>query len=42
LGLSISSTLIANDGGKLRPVKSDAGGSTFELAMPVGKQRGDA
>jgi signal transduction histidine kinase len=36
LGLAISSTLVANHGGKLRLVKSDSGGSIFELAMPVG------
>ncbi len=36
LGLAISSTLIANHGGKLRLVKSDADGSIFELAIPVG------
>ena len=39
LGLAISSTLVANHGGKLRLVKSDAEGSAFELEMPVGKQR---
>ncbi len=38
LGLAISSTLVANHGGKLRLVKSDSGGSIFELAMPVGGQ----
>ncbi|QIG92447.1 MASE4 domain-containing protein [Bradyrhizobium sp. 6(2017)] len=38
LGLAISSTLVVNHGGKLRLVKSDAEGSTFELEMPVGKQ----
>jgi signal transduction histidine kinase len=36
LGLAISSTLVANHGGKLRLVKSDADGSIFELAIPVG------
>lgn len=36
LGLAISSTLVANYGGKLRLVKSDSGGSIFELAIPVG------
>jgi signal transduction histidine kinase len=39
LGLAISSTLVANHGGKLRLAKSDPEGSTFELEMPVGKQR---
>jgi signal transduction histidine kinase len=39
LGLAISSTLIANHGGKLKLVKSDADGSIFELAIPVGGQR---
>ena len=42
LGLAISSTLIANRGGKLRLVKSDTGGSIFELEMPVGGQRSAA
>jgi signal transduction histidine kinase len=42
LGLAISSTLVASHGGKLRLVKSDADGSTFELEMPVGKQRSAA
>jgi signal transduction histidine kinase len=37
LGLAISSTLVANHGGKLRLVKSDADGSTFELEMPVAR-----
>jgi signal transduction histidine kinase len=37
LGLAISSTLVANHGGKLTLVKSDAEGSAFELEMPVGK-----
>jgi signal transduction histidine kinase len=36
LGLAISSTLVANYGGKLRLVKSDSDGSIFELAIPVG------
>jgi len=35
LGLAISSTLIANRGGKLRLVKSDFDGSTFELTLLV-------
>jgi signal transduction histidine kinase len=35
LGLAISSTLLANQGGKLRLVKSDSNGSVFELALPV-------
>jgi signal transduction histidine kinase len=39
LGLAISSNLIANQGGKLRLVKSDSDGSIFELAIPVGEQR---
>jgi C4-dicarboxylate-specific signal transduction histidine kinase len=39
LGLAISSTLIANRGGKLRLIKSDPEGSIFELAIPVGGQR---
>jgi signal transduction histidine kinase len=39
LGLAISSTLVANHGGKLRLVKSDTDGSIFELAMPVSGQR---
>ncbi len=38
LGLAISSTLVANHGGKLRLVKSDSDGSIFELAIPVGGQ----
>jgi len=42
LGLAISCTLVANHGGKLRLVKSDAEGSTFELEMHVGKQRSAA
>ena len=37
LGLAISSTLVANHGGKLRLVKSDADGSTFEIDMPVAR-----
>jgi len=36
LGLAISSTLVANHGGKLRLVKSDSDGCIFELAIPVG------
>jgi len=39
LGLAISSALVANHGGKLSLVNSDSGGTSFELAMPVGKQR---
>jgi signal transduction histidine kinase len=35
LGLAISSTLVANHGGRLRLVRSDADGSVFELAIPV-------
>ena len=42
LGLAISSTLVANHGGKLRLVKSDSDGSIFELAIPVGAQRSPA
>jgi signal transduction histidine kinase len=42
LGLAISSTLVANHGGKLRLVKSDFDGSIFELAIPVGGQRSAA
>jgi signal transduction histidine kinase len=37
LGLAISSTLVANHGGKLRLLKSDSDGSIFELAIPVGE-----
>jgi len=39
LGLAISSSLVANHGGKLRLVKSDTGGSIFEIEMPVAGQR---
>jgi signal transduction histidine kinase len=42
LGLAISSTLVANYGGKLRLVKSDFDGTIFELAIPVGGQRSAA
>jgi signal transduction histidine kinase len=42
LGLAICSTLVANHGGKLRLVKSDADGSIFEIAMPIGGQRSPA
>jgi len=35
LGLAISSTLVANYGGKLMLLKSDIDGSVFELALPV-------
>jgi C4-dicarboxylate-specific signal transduction histidine kinase len=38
LGLAISSSLVANYGGKLRLVKSDSAGSIFQIAMPVGGQ----
>ena len=38
LGLAISSTLVANHGGKLRLIKSDSDGSIFELELPVGGQ----
>jgi signal transduction histidine kinase len=36
LGLAISSTLVANRGGKLTLIKSDSDGSIFALAMPIG------
>ena len=36
LGLAISSTLVANCGGKLRLAKSDPAGSIFQIAIPVG------
>jgi signal transduction histidine kinase len=39
LGLAISSTLVANHGGKLTLLKSDSDGSIFELAIPVGGQQ---
>jgi signal transduction histidine kinase len=39
LGLAICSIVVENHGGKLRLVKSDAGGSIFELAIPVGETR---
>ncbi len=39
LGLAICFTVIENHGGTLRLVKSDADGSIFELAIPVGGQR---
>ena len=42
LGLAISSSLVANHGGKLRLVKSDSDGSIFELEMLVGGQRSAA
>lgn len=42
LGLAISSTLVANHGGKLRLVKSDSEGTIFELALPVSGQRSTA
>jgi signal transduction histidine kinase len=38
LGLAISSTLVADCGGKLRLRKSDSDGSIFEVAIPVGGQ----
>jgi signal transduction histidine kinase len=38
LGLAISSSLVANYGGKLRLVKSDSAGSIFQIAIPVGGQ----
>lgn len=38
LGLAISSTLVANSGGKLTLIQSDSNGSTFALAMPVGAE----
>jgi signal transduction histidine kinase len=37
LGLAICSIVVENHGGKLRLVKSDADGSIFELAIPVGE-----
>jgi signal transduction histidine kinase len=39
LGLAISSSLVANRGGKLRLVKSDSDGSIFELALSAGSAR---
>jgi signal transduction histidine kinase len=39
LGLAICFTVVANHGGKLRLVKSDSGGSIFEIAIPVGGQQ---
>jgi signal transduction histidine kinase len=39
LGLAICFTVVENHGGKLRLVKSDSGGTTFELAIPVGGSR---
>ena len=39
LGLAICFTVVENHGGKLRLVKSDADGSIFELAIPVGGRR---
>jgi signal transduction histidine kinase len=36
LGLAICFTVVENHGGKLRLVKSDSGGSIFEVAIPVG------
>ena len=38
LGLAISSTLVANHGGKLRLIKSDHEGSIFEIAMTAAGQ----
>jgi signal transduction histidine kinase len=38
LGLAICFTVAENHGGKLRLVKSDASGSVFELAIPIGGQ----
>jgi signal transduction histidine kinase len=38
LGLAICFTVAENHGGKLRLVKSDASGSIFELAIPIGGQ----
>ena len=35
LGLAISSTLVANHGGKLRLVQSNSDGSIFELTLPI-------
>ena len=39
LGLAICFTVVENHGGKLRLVKSDSEGTTFELAIPVGGSR---
>jgi signal transduction histidine kinase len=39
LGLAICFSVVENHGGKLRLVKSDADGSIFELAIPVGGRR---
>jgi signal transduction histidine kinase len=39
LGLAICLNVVQNHGGKLRLVKSDADGSIFELAIPVGGRR---
>ncbi len=38
LGLAISSTLVANNGGILQLVKSDSAGSIFQIAIPAGGQ----
>jgi signal transduction histidine kinase len=38
LGLAISFTVIAKQGGNLRLVKSDSGGSIFEIEIPVNGQ----
>ena len=42
LGLAISAALVANHGGKLKLIKSDAEGSIFELAIAVGGERSAA
>jgi signal transduction histidine kinase len=39
LGLAICSTLVANQGGKLRLVKTGSNGSVFEVTIPVGGQQ---
>jgi C4-dicarboxylate-specific signal transduction histidine kinase len=39
LGLAISFAVLEKHGGKLRLVKSDSNGTTFELAIPVGGPR---
>lgn len=39
LGLAISAKLLEDSGGKLRLVRSEPDGTTFELAIPTGEQR---
>ena len=41
LGLAISSTLVANHGGKLSLLKSDFEGTIFELRMPTARRASD-